>query len=209
MSESYSRKGETVAQILDVAEKLVGSRGFNGFSYADVASALKISRAALHYHFANKSDLGVALIGRYTSRFADALRAAEERTMDAPTRLQAYAELYLDVLRNDRMCLCGMLAAEHETLPAPMHDAVVRFFAENQAWLARVLQQGADDGTVEFSGPANEAARMIISSLEGAMLLARLFGDVENFKSSTGHVLAGLRPAENRRSIRSGYEVVR
>jgi TetR/AcrR family transcriptional repressor of nem operon len=203
MSESYSRKGETVAQILDVAEKLVGSRGFNGFSYADVANELKISRAALHYHFANKSDLGVALIGRYTSRFADALDAAEERSTDAPTRLQAYAELYLEVLRNERMCLCGMLAAEYETLPTPMRDATVRFFVENQTWLTRVLLQGSDDGTVEFSGSVNEAARMIIGSLEGAMLLARLFGDISTFQTSAYHVLAGLRPEAERPSVRT------
>ncbi len=202
MRADYNHRGETVPQILDVAEKLVESRGFNGFSYADVANELKITRAALHYHFANKSDLGVALIDRYPSRFADALRAAEERTSDAPARLEAYAELYLDVIRNQRMCLCGMLAAEHETLPAPMQDAVVRFFVENQTWLSRVLEQGTAEGTIDFSGSANEAARMIISSLEGAMLLARLFRDIATFQSSAGHLLAGLLPA-SRKPIRT------
>ena len=202
MRADCNQRGETVPQILDVAEKLVESRGFNGFSYADVANELKITRAALHYHFANKSDLGVALIDRYTSRFADALSAAEERTSDAPARLEAYAELYLDVLRSQRMCLCGMLAAEHETLPAPMQEAVVGFFVENQTWLSRVLEQGTAEGTIEFSGSANEAARMIISSLEGAMLLARLFGDIATFQSSAGHLLAELLPA-SRKPIRT------
>ena len=202
MRAVYNQRGETVPQILDVAEKLVESRGFNGFSYADVANELKITRAALHYHFANKSDLGVALIDRYTSRFADALSAAEERTSDAPARLEAYAELYLDVLRSQRMCLCGMLAAEHETLPAPMQEAVVGFFVENQTWLSRVLEQGTAEGTIEFSGSANEAARMIISSLEGAMLLSRLFGDIATFQSSAGHLLAELLPA-SRKPIRT------
>jgi TetR/AcrR family transcriptional regulator, transcriptional repressor for nem operon len=183
---------DTATRILDVAERLVEVRGFNGFSYADVSSEMKITTAALHYHFANKSDLGVALIVRYTSRFEDALHAVETRTTDAPERLKAYADLYLDVLNNKRMCLCGMMAAEHETLPEPMQEAVVEFFSRNQVWLSRVLKDGKAKGTISFHESANKTARTIIGTLEGAMLLARLFGDVAGFRSATTHLLTGL-----------------
>ena len=137
-------------------------------------------------------DLGVALIVRYTSRFEDALHAVETRTTDAPERLRAYADLYLDVLNNKRMCLCGMMAAEHETLPEPMQEAVVEFFSRNQMWLSRVLKEGKAKGTISFHESANKTARTIIGTLEGAMLLARLFGDVAGFRSSTTHLLTGL-----------------
>ncbi len=187
-------EGDTATRILDAAEKLVEVRGFNGFSYADVSSELQITNAALHYHFTNKSDLGEALIVRYTSRFDDALAALESRTADAPTRLKGYADLYLSVLSDQRMCLCGMMAAEHETLPEPMQAAIKEFFAHNQAWLSRVLKDGKAKGTIGFQGSANETASTIIGTLEGAMLLARLFGDVASFRSATTHLLAGLRP---------------
>ncbi len=185
---------DTATRILDAAEKLVEVRGFNGFSYADVSSELKITNAALHYYFTNKSDLGEALIVRYTSRFDDALAALESRTADAPTRLKGYADVYLRVLSEKRMCLCGMMAAEHETLPEPMQVAIKEFFAHNQAWLSRVLKDGKAKGTIGFQGSANETARTIIGTLEGAMMLARLFGDVTGFRSATSHLLAGLRP---------------
>ena len=48
----------TAERILDVAEALVQSRGFNGFSYADVAEELQITKAGLHYHFPGKAELG-------------------------------------------------------------------------------------------------------------------------------------------------------
>jgi TetR/AcrR family transcriptional repressor of nem operon len=35
--------------------------------------------------------------------------------------------LYLEVLADRKMCLCGMLAAEYQTLPQPMQDAVIRY----------------------------------------------------------------------------------
>ena len=58
-----------------MAERLVQVRGFNGFSYADVAAELKITKAALHYHFVGKAELGEALVARYATRFAEALAA--------------------------------------------------------------------------------------------------------------------------------------
>ena len=63
----------TASRILNVAERLVQVRGFNGFSYADIAVELQITKAALHYHFASKADLGEALIARYADHFMGAL----------------------------------------------------------------------------------------------------------------------------------------
>jgi TetR/AcrR family transcriptional repressor of nem operon len=197
-----TQQSDTATRILDVAERLVEVRGFNGFSYADVSVELNVTPAALHYHFANKADLGVALVDRYTTRFDDALQAVETRTADALERLGAYADLYLDVLSRKRMCLCGMMAAELETLPEPMQEAVLEFFTRNQAWLSRVLKDGKAKGTVGFDGSPSKTARTIIGTLEGAMLLARLFGDVAGFRSATDHLLAGLRP--NNRDVNKG-----
>jgi TetR/AcrR family transcriptional regulator, transcriptional repressor for nem operon len=193
-----TRKGgaervDTATQILDVAEHLVQVRGFNGFSYADVAAQLKITKAALHYHFAGKAELGEALVARYATRFAQALADVEAHTSDACARLDAYADLYLDVLREQRMCLCGMMAAEYGTLPPPMQHAVVQFFDENERWLARVLELGRVEGNLTFPGPPTETARMIVSGLEGAMLVARPLGDITWFQNAAGHLLASLR----------------
>jgi TetR/AcrR family transcriptional repressor of nem operon len=192
MTQSDAETRNTSTLILDVAERLAQVRGFNGFSYADVAGELRITKAALHYHFAGKAEMGVALIERYSSRFSEALAAAEAKSTEAPVRLEAYAELYLDVLRKKRMCLCGMMAAEYETLPAPMQDAVVRFFDNNESWLTRVLEQGREEGTLQFSGPPGEKARMIVSTLEGAMLVARPFGDIKRLESAASDLLASL-----------------
>lgn len=170
----------------------VSCRGFNGFSYADVAAELNITKASLHYHFAGKAALGDALIARYAARFADALAAIDTDVTGARAKLDAYTSLYLDVLEGERMCLCGILAAEYQTLPEPMRNAVIRFFDENEAWLRGVLEQGQDEGSLHFSGPAGEAARMIVSALEGAMLVARPYGDVTRFQEAARRLLAGL-----------------
>jgi TetR/AcrR family transcriptional regulator, transcriptional repressor for nem operon len=185
----------TASRILDVAERLVQVRGFNGFSYADIAAELHITKAALHYHFSAKADLGQVLIARYASRFADALARADARGLSASGKLAAYADLYLQVLRDRKMCLCGMLAAEYQTLPQPMQNAVIKFFDQNESWLEGVLTQGRDEGSLQFTGSSRDTARMVVSGLEGAMLIARPYGDIARFQAAAANLLAGLAPA--------------
>jgi TetR/AcrR family transcriptional repressor of nem operon len=182
----------TAARILDVAERLAQVRGFNGFSYADIAAELGITKAALHYHFASKADLGEALIGRYATRFSEALAAIDAAAAAAPDKLQGYAGLYTDVLRERRMCLCGMLAAEYPTLPDPMRASVVTFFDQNEAWLQEILEQGRTDGSLHFTGPARDTARMIINCLEGAMLVTRPYDDIPRFQDAAASLVTSL-----------------
>src|SRR3954464_9778334 len=122
---------DTAQRILDVAERLVQTRGFNGFSYADIAEALRVTKASLHYHFPSKADLGRRLIGRYEPPFLAALRAIEAGSAEPRAQLKRYAQIYAEVLRDDRMCLCGMLASDYATLPKAMKEEVRHFFDEN------------------------------------------------------------------------------
>lgn len=184
---------DTPTRILDIAERLVQTQGFNGFSYANVASELKISTASLHYHFPGKAELGEALIRRYMGRFGDGLEAIDQRGGDAPAKLEAYASMYADVLRDGRMCLCGMLAAEYDTLPTPMRDAIIGFFDDSEAWLTHVLEQGQQAGTLGLRGSASDIAQTIVSSLEGALLVARPYGDVARFEAAASRLLTNLR----------------
>ena len=182
----------TASRILDIAEELVQARGFNGFSYADIAAEVGISKAALHYHFPGKADLGLALITRYADRFGESLAAIDRTDATPADRIAEYTRLYDQVLRQDKMCLCGMLAAEYQTLPAPMRAAVAGFFEDNENWLEKVLEDGRHDASLRFTGTARETARMVIACLEGAMLVARPSGDSDRVRSVAENLIADL-----------------
>ena len=53
---------DTRERIIDKAFQLMLQRGFNGFSYRDIAEPLGVKNAAIHYHFPNKTDLVKALL---------------------------------------------------------------------------------------------------------------------------------------------------
>jgi TetR/AcrR family transcriptional repressor of nem operon len=186
------REPGTAERILDIAERLVQLRGFSNVSYADVARELGITTASLHYHFPSKAELGQALITRYAERFFAALHRIDHDLGTAHSKLEAYTGLYADVLRDQRMCMCGILAAEYQTLPEPMRGAVIRFFDDNQKWLVAVLDQGHADRTLNVTGSTDEIAHSIISTLEGAMLIARPYDDLAIFNSTARHLLASL-----------------
>src|SRR5690242_8969830 len=141
-SRHHAGADATRTRILDVAERLVQTRGFNGFSYADIATEVGITKASLHYHFATKAELGATLVARYSEGFGAALQRISAGLGDALRRLRAYVRLYADVLAGQRMCLCGMVAAEYATLPAPMQQAIRTFFELNEGWVAEQIDLG-------------------------------------------------------------------
>jgi TetR/AcrR family transcriptional repressor of nem operon len=88
-----------------------------------------------------------------------------------------------------------MLAAEFSTLSEPMRRAIRGFFEVNEEWLARLLDSGRRDGDLTFDGTADEAANALTSTLEGAMLLARSYGDVSRFVTAAARALRNFASA--------------
>ena len=76
-------------QILVSAQRLVQQRGFNGFSYADIAVEVGIRKASLHHYFPTKTDLGLALIEVYSGRLNSALLNISGSSLSADAKLGA------------------------------------------------------------------------------------------------------------------------
>jgi TetR/AcrR family transcriptional repressor of nem operon len=183
---------DTRDRILDTAQRLIQARGFSGFSYADIATKIGIRKASIHHHFPTKGALGTKLMVRYRRAFGDALARIDEDG-DARSKLRRYAELFAGVLRDGhRMCMCGMLAADFDALPKSVRAEVKGFFDDNEAWLAKVLDEGRRAGTIDFEGPAHAEARTMLSVFEGAMLVARSHADVARFEGVAQRVLSSL-----------------
>lgn len=185
-------RADTAEQILDAAQQMVQTRGYNAFSYADISAQVGIRKASIHYHFPSKSDLGSGLVARYREIFRKK-RDQIDRQTDYPRRqLERYVQLYLDGLRDERMCLCGMLAADFTTLPQAVREEVKGFFADNEAWLTKVLVEGCKAGVIHCNEPAEVSAQLLLAGLHGAQLVARSYGDVTRFHSIAQRLLAGL-----------------
>lgn len=183
---------DTKEHILSSAQRLVQQRGFNGFSYADVADEVGIRKASLHHHFASKVDLGVALIEAYAQQFDQTLTDIELSGRSAAEKLTAYVDIYRATLQSDRICMCGMLATETLTLDAAMLPRLQRFFARNTEWLAQLLAEGRMQGVFTFEGAAADHARAALSMLQGASLVCRSSGDLDAFDRTAAILVNGF-----------------
>lgn len=169
-------------EILDAAEKMARTGGYNGFSFREIAKAVGIKAASVHYHFPGKNDLGAAIAKRYTDRFLEGLGDPEDPARKPDQLLSRYVEAYRHALVEDQlMCLCGILGAEVAYLPDKVAAETRVFFERNVDWLVRVIERrpqgGGDSG-------ARARALHMIAALEGAMILARTLGDTAAFDAA-------------------------
>jgi AcrR family transcriptional regulator len=91
----FSEMSESALRVVDAAEGLIQQRGYNGFSYDDVAKLVGIKKPSIHHHFATKGDLAATVAQRYTHRFREQLLRIEVQHAKAADRLTAYAALFV------------------------------------------------------------------------------------------------------------------
>jgi len=168
---------DTKEEILDLAEGLLLDLGFNGFSYANISSALKIKNAAIHYYFPSKADLGLAIIQRARERFASWSQDERISGKAAREKLEAFFRSYLRFLEaGQQVCLGGALETDFKTLPAVMQAQTQKFAADILAWMEGVLEEGRRKRIFFYPGEDRDQALLILSSLQGALQMARAMG---------------------------------
>lgn len=175
------------------ARLMVQSRGYNALSFRELAKEVGIKSASIHYHFPTKDDLATALARRYTEDLSLHLQNLKSTVKDTHERMTAYTEIFRGaLLRSNRMCLCGMLAAERDDLSPEVQAEVEKFNAANVAWLAEVL---AIDDTASAADVIERRAFAILSAVEGAQLVARGCGDVRVYdRTIDAYRAVGLIP---------------
>lgn len=160
--------------ILERADGLIRRKGFNAFSYADIAGLLEIRNSAIHYHFPTKSGLGQAVIDRELER----LREYRSRFAATPGD-EELKDLVAVFYRNSRMgyiCLMGSLLPDFETFDGGMQDKVTEMCEAILGWVSDSLEKARKKGRIRFDGSAEDRATLFISTLLSSLLLSRVQG---------------------------------
>lgn len=188
---------ETATRLVDEARQLIMRRGYNGFSYADLAASLGIRKASIHHHFPSKVDLVVAVVEEARALLRKQTEILAEAKPAASEQLRAYTSYWERCIADQSapFCLAGVLAAELPSLPPEISVAVRGHFGDLTAWLERVLALGVQQGTMHLTRPAAAEAEMFMASVYGAMLAARAFDDPAKFSAIVEASLERIRPS--------------
>ena len=180
-------------KVLAAAKVRAQARGYGGLNFRELATDVGIKSASLHYYFPTKSDLGVAVARRYCDESGAALEAMWDRYEDPVLCLGAYPGVFREALENqNRMCLCGFMAAEYDDLPGTVKVEVKAFADIHVAWLTRMLTLS---GACTDAEAASKRAAAIFAAVSGAQLMARGRADATMFDAVIeGYCAVGLLP---------------
>jgi TetR/AcrR family transcriptional regulator, transcriptional repressor for nem operon len=188
----------TAQQILTLGEELIRTRGYSAFSFQDIADTVGIRKASIHYHFASKAELGLAVIRAYRETMAKVAQDALAQADDPEAALKTYIApvIRLGQVAKD-ICTAGMLGSEHLALPETIRAEVAAFFREQIGFLGQVLERGRTVGAFAFPGSAEDMARLFLSTVEGGLMMKRALDEPAHFEAVLNTLLPLIttRPA--------------
>lgn len=193
MKPETDARTDTRKKILDLAEVLMLSRGFNAFSYQHISGELGVRNAAIHYHFPKKTDLGVALIERYRRRFARYVAA--QAALPPPAQLDRYFSLADTYYNKQQICPSGILSAELHTLPPEMRQSTASFVEEMRTWAVEIVRRGQAAGAMHYVGTPEGMGTIVFAAMQGSLQLARLDGTALDEVKQQIRLLLGMTQA--------------
>lgn len=180
-------------QILDLAQSMIQERGYNAFSFRDLAREVGIKTASVHYHFPSKGELGEQVMHRYLEGLESKL-AEWERLPSHRPRLEAFIASYRDTGARGAVCLCGSMASDIQTLDGPIRAPIQRYLERSSAWVSQQIRGGQAAGEFRSEAQADGVAKGLVAGLQGALILSRAQADDALLDSVEQGFFAQLEP---------------
>lgn len=181
-------------QLVEHALVLIRRRGFNGFSYRDLADLVGVKTSSIHYYFPSKDDLVLEAVREYGTRRRARLDAIDASLPPAEQARQYLAPL-LAGAGTDQACLVGMLSADVLMLPDAVRAAMQDFIRLNEQWLARLFERAAAQRKAPYPVPPQQLAQVVFGALQNGLTSARLFGTPDRLDAAAA-LLTSAMPAE-------------
>ncbi len=178
---------------MDLAEQAMCTRGYSGFSYADIARDAGIRKASIHHHFPTKQDLGLAVLNRYGERLVHRFGQIRQSSRSGGQALAAITDLYRARADNGQMlCLCAALSSDAHAIDDRIRSALQRINDLVAGLLEEILVTGRGDRSISVGSDPKAEATSILAMLQGAQLMTRVTQDPATFDAATAVLAARI-----------------
>lgn len=165
----------TRAHIIQSADELIRDKGYNAFSFVDIANSVGIRKPSVHHHFPHKADLGVAVI-EYHIQNLELIR--ESYQFKSPLQqLDRFLSIYKDIKKQNQICIVGSLSTDYNTLEPQVQEKLKEFSDRMIEWVSRFLKEGKTESIFHFTQAPRTKAIMMISAMLAIVQLSRLTHD--------------------------------
>lgn len=178
-------------RIVEAADHLFYSRGYNQTSFSDISEQTGIPRGNFYYYFKTKEDILQAVIDARVDEYTQLLAECDQSTADPAARLQLFAKIPMmheeSVLKYG--CPIGTLGSEliKDQDQDILQDRLTAVFDVLLDWsLAQFKALG-------FEHKAHDYAMDLLAKLQGISMLSNIYNDGEFLHRSTQDVQQWLR----------------
>jgi AcrR family transcriptional regulator len=139
----HEHREQTRLKLFGALSRLMGERGFDAITLADIAQAAGVGRTAVYNHFADKESMLVGFIMHETSQYVAALEAEIAGVDDPTDQLRAYVRAQC-VLKRDYHLAPG--PDLRSVLSRSTQQRVREHVVMVEAMLRRILAAGIESG---------------------------------------------------------------
>ena len=176
VKEAKERRNE----ILDAAERLFGTKGYDHTSTNDILNEVGIARGTLYYHFKSKEDILDAMIERITQRLIARARGIA-RQKEVPF-LQRFT-LVIGALNVDGPLGNEIMELVHKPQNALMHQKMQeRMLSGVNPLITELVEEGIESGFFKTDYPAESVEMMMLYSNTAFDALAEHSGEEQHKK---------------------------
>ncbi len=186
-----SKAQETREKILQQAAELFNQQGYAGASLSDLMKATGLQKGGIYNHFASKEVLAIQAFDFAFQQVSRPILRSLKGNHTAPARLFAF----LDVFRSFVNCPpvaggCPLLntAIESDDGNPVLRDRVRQAMDSWQSLIHQIVSKGIQRGEIQASVDADAVASVLIATLEGAIMLSKLYDDPVYMERAIAHL---------------------
>ena len=191
MSPTREQGESTRRRIVEKAAPIFNTKGYFGTSMSDLVRETGLEKGGIYGHFSGKEELAVASFGYAAGIMRERFEAALTDNEGAPERLLAVVDVLSGLVEDPPVAGgCPVLNTAVEADDA--HPALKERAKEvATGWLRLVggiVKDGVASGEISADTDPRETASVIVSTLEGALMLSKLFDDPEHMQRAVRHL---------------------
>ena len=185
------RKGEATRQRIVVrTADLLNTQGYLGTPVSEIMRVAGLQKGGIYRHFESRGALTLEAFEFAVARVRNRFLEAVEGRKTAKDKLFALFEVARDAPREEAFhggCPVMNLAVESDDADPKLRNAARRAMRQVIGLFEQIIAEGMKQG--EFpEGDARAQARMLVASMEGAILLTNLYKDGSYMEAVLDHL---------------------
>lgn len=171
------KKGnKTIENILDTSIELFFQKGIEATSISDITAKTGISKGSLYFHFPDKQTLVSEALSRYENSFFEFINVSLQGNSPGE-KMENFFESVKKMHKTKNYsggCIFGNTALEMADKNDSLSQMVKHVFDRWTSILSNIIRDAQKTGEIRRDIDSLVLANLIVSSLEGGIMLSRL-----------------------------------